>query len=53
MEGIGADKDRIIKEIITHSNSFRQLVKEKYLTLYGKVKLLNIKCCKKIHFLYF
>jgi len=37
MEGIGSDKDRIIKEIVSHSNSFRQLIKEKYMSLYGKV----------------
>ncbi len=41
MEGIGSDKDRIIKEIVSHSNSFRQLIKEKYLSLFGKVKILT------------
>ena len=38
MEGIGSDKDRIIREIIGHDNSFRQLIKQKYMTLYGKVR---------------
>jgi hypothetical protein len=46
MEGIGSDKERIIKEIVSHPNAFRQLVKEKYFTLYGKVnykeQFLNI-----------
>ena len=37
MEGIGSDKERIIKEIVSHPNAFRKLVKEKYFTLYGKV----------------
>lgn len=41
MEGIGSDKDRIIKEIVSHSNSFRQLIKEKYLSLFGKVIILT------------
>ena len=37
MKGIGTDENRLIKEIVTHSNGARQLIKEKYLTMYGKV----------------
>jgi hypothetical protein len=36
MKGIGTDEKRLIKEIVSHSNGTRQLIKEKYLTLYGK-----------------
>lgn len=43
MRGLGTDEDRLIKEIVSHSNSQRQLIKEKYLTLYGKVRN-NKKC---------
>ena len=49
MAGIGTDEKRLIKEIVTHSNSFRQLIKEKYLNLYGKVcKLISFH--SQIHF---
>ena len=37
MQGIGTDEKSLIKEIVSHNNAFRQLVKEKYMTLYGKV----------------
>lgn len=36
MKGMGTDESRLIKEIVTHSNAQRQLIKQKYLTLYGK-----------------
>lgn len=36
MKGIGTDENRLIKEIVTHTNGARQLIKEKYLTMYGK-----------------
>jgi annexin A7/11 len=38
MRGLGTDEDRLIREIVSHSNAQRQLVKAKYLTLYGKVR---------------
>lgn len=34
---LGTDESRLIKEIINHSNSERQSIKEIYLTMYGKV----------------
>jgi len=39
MKGIGTDEDRIIREISKYNNVQRQLIKSKYLTLYGKVKI--------------
>jgi hypothetical protein len=36
MKGLGTNEDRLIKEIVTHSNSQRQLIKQQYLTMYGK-----------------
>ena len=34
---IGTDEARLIKEITGHNNAQRQLIKQQYLTLYGKV----------------
>lgn len=36
MKGFGSDEKRIIKEISSITNDQRQLVKEKYLLMYGK-----------------
>ena len=36
MKGIGTDEKRIIKEISAITNDQRQIVKEKYMLLYGK-----------------
>jgi annexin A7/11 len=35
MKGIGCDEKRIIKEIISLNNEQRQVVKEKYKSMYG------------------
>jgi annexin A7/11 len=35
MKGFGTDEKRIIKEIIAHTNVQRQLIKEKYQSMYG------------------
>ena len=51
MKGIGTDENRLIKEIVTHSNGARQLIKEKYLTMYGKKLEEDIKSEIKGHFL--
>ena len=34
---IGTDEARLIKEIVSHKNEQRQLIKQKYMTLYGQV----------------
>ncbi len=34
---IGTDEARLIKEIVGHNNAQRQLIKQKYMSLYGKV----------------
>jgi len=41
----------LIKEIVTHSNGARQLIKEKYLTMYGKKLEEDIKSEIKGNFL--
>ncbi len=41
MKGFGTDETRLIKEIVGQSNGQRQLIKEKYLALYGKVNLFE------------
>jgi annexin A7/11 len=43
MRGVGTDENRLIKEIVTHPNGARQLIKEKYLTMYGKTLEEEIK----------
>ena len=43
MKGIGTDENRLIKEIATHTNGQRQMIKEKYLTMYGKTLEEHIK----------
>ncbi len=35
MKGIGCDEKRIIKEILSLNNDQRQVVKQKYQTMYG------------------
>ncbi len=35
MKGFGTDEKTIIKEIINHTNAQRQLIKEKYQSMYG------------------
>ena len=37
MKGFGTDEARLIKEIVLHSNAQRQLIKQSYMTMYGKV----------------
>ena len=51
LKGIGTDENRLIKEIVTHSNGARQLIKEKYLTMYGKKLEEDIKSEIKGNFL--
>ena len=36
---LGTDESRIIKEIVKHSNGNRQIIKAKYLTMFGKVSI--------------
>ena len=43
MKGLGTDEGRLIKEIATHTNSQRQLIKQQYLTMYGKTLEEHIK----------
>ncbi|RNA16723.1 annexin A7 isoform X1, partial [Brachionus plicatilis] len=43
MKGIGTDESRLIKEIVNHTNSERQSIKEIYLTMYGKTLEESIK----------
>ena len=38
MKGFGTDEARLIKEIVNHRNADRQLIKAKYMTMYGKVR---------------
>lgn len=37
MKGLGTDEARVIKEITSHKNGARQLIKQQYLTMYGRV----------------
>lgn len=37
MKGFGTDEKRLIKEIVSHTNGSRQIIKQKYITMYGKV----------------
>jgi hypothetical protein len=41
MKGLGTDEDRIIREISKYNSIQRQLIKSKYVTLYGKV-IINL-----------
>jgi hypothetical protein len=41
MKGIGTDESRLIKEIVSHTNGTRQLIKKQYITLFGKVKIIE------------
>lgn len=43
MKGIGTDETRLIKEITGHNNAQRQLIKQQYMTLYGKTLEEDIK----------
>lgn len=43
MKGLGTDEKAIIEEVTSHSNGQRQLIKEKYLTMYGKTLEEEIK----------
>lgn len=43
MKGIGTDENRLISEITKHSNGQRQLIKQQYMTLYGKSLVDDIK----------
>lgn len=43
MKGLGTDEKVIIEELVHHSNKKRQLIKEKYLALYGKTLEEEIK----------
>ncbi len=38
MKGLGTDESLLIKQIVGHNNATRQLIKRRYLALYGKVK---------------
>ena len=42
-KGIGTDESRLIKEIVNHSNGQRQLIKQQYLTMYGKTLEEDVK----------
>ena len=33
----GTDESRLIKEIVSHTSGQRQMIKDKYLAMYGKV----------------
>jgi hypothetical protein len=52
MKGIGTDEDRIIREISKYNNIQRQLIKSKYLTLFGKVVILLFNSIYIIFFNY-
>jgi len=41
IQGTGNDESRLIKEIVSHTNGTRQLIKKQYLTLFGKVKIIE------------
>lgn len=43
MKGIGTDEKMLIKNIVSHSNSQRQVIKKTFLTLYGKTLAEAIK----------
>jgi annexin A7/11 len=43
MKGIGTDEKRLIKELCSISNEQRQLVKARYITMYGKALDEHIK----------
>lgn len=43
MKGAGTDEDRIIRELIAYNNRQRQIIKAKYLTLYGKKLVEDLK----------
>ena len=43
MKGIGTDERRIIAEIVAHNNKQRQLIKEKYIAMYGKTLEEDLK----------
>ncbi|CAF0882774.1 unnamed protein product [Brachionus calyciflorus] len=43
MKGFGTDEKRIIKEISSVTNAQRQIVKEKYLTMYGRTLEEDLK----------
>ena len=42
-EGIGTDESRLIKEIVNHSNSQRQQIKQHYKTMYGRTLEEDVK----------
>ena len=42
MKGFGTDESLLIKEIVSHTNGTRQLIKKQYITMYGKVKTIKI-----------
>jgi hypothetical protein len=37
MKGIGTDESKVIKVITSHRNGARQLIKQQYMTMYGRV----------------
>jgi len=41
MKGFGTDESRLIREIVSHTNGTRQLIKQQYVTMYGKVNINN------------
>jgi hypothetical protein len=43
MKGVGTDEKRIIREISSITNDQRQIVKERYLTMYGKTLEQDLK----------
>jgi hypothetical protein len=49
MKGIGCDEKRIIKEILSLNNDQRQLVKQKYQTMYGHTLEEDLKTELKGH----
>ena len=51
MKGLGTDENAIIKEIVNNSNEKRQLIKAKYLAMYGKTLEEEIKSEISGHFL--
>ncbi|CAF0932991.1 unnamed protein product [Brachionus calyciflorus] len=51
MKGFGTDESRLIKEIVSHNNAQRQMIKQKYLTMFGKTLEDDLKSEIKGHFL--
>lgn len=42
IKGLGTDENAIVQVIASHTNQQRQEIKEKYKTMYGKVRLFQL-----------